>query len=35
MKLCELLKKIEVIETTADPNIEIGDISYDSRSTKK
>lgn len=35
MKLCELLKKIEVIETTADPNIEIGDISYDSRATKK
>lgn len=34
MKLSELLKDIEIIETNAAPETEIGDISYDSRATK-
>ena len=35
MKLGELLKEIEIIERTADLDAEIGDISYDSRATRK
>ena len=35
MKLAELLSKINVVEMHADPQVEIGDISYDSRKTKE
>ena len=35
MKLKQLLSKVEILETGADLEIEIGDISYDSRKTKK
>lgn len=35
MKLSELLKDIKVIETNASPDLELGDISYDSRRTKE
>ncbi|MEF9970762.1 MAG: UDP-N-acetylmuramoyl-L-alanyl-D-glutamate--2,6-diaminopimelate ligase [Oscillospiraceae bacterium] len=35
MKLSELLKDIDVLETNADTSIEITDISYDSRKTQK
>ena len=34
MKLADLLKSIEVVEVAADMNMEIGDISYDSRNAK-
>ena len=34
MKLAQLLEHIEVLESTADPGLEIGGISYDSRKTK-
>ena len=34
MKLSELLKDVETVELHADPETEIGDISYDSRQTK-
>jgi len=34
VKLSELLKGIEIINMTASPDMEIGDISYDSRQTK-
>lgn len=34
MKLLNLLKDIEIIEASADMELEIGDISYDSRRTK-
>ena len=33
MKLCELLKDIAVLETNADPEMEISGVSYDSRKT--
>jgi len=35
MKLSEIIKNIEVLESTASPDIELGGISYDSRQTKK
>lgn len=35
MKLSELLKDIDVLETNAAPDMELGDISYDSRRTKE
>lgn len=35
MKLRDLLKDVEVIDTNADMDSEIGDISYDSRKTRK
>ena len=34
MKLAELLEHIEILESTADPDLEIRGISYDSRKTK-
>ena len=34
MKLRELLKDITVLETNADPELEITGVSYDSRATK-
>ncbi len=33
MKLREILSGMEILETNADPELEIGDISYDSRQT--
>lgn len=34
MKLSYLLKDINILESTADPDMDVGDISYDSRRTK-
>lgn len=35
MELSKLLKGVETLEINADPGTVIGDISYDSRSTKQ